>query len=128
MPETTSGSGTPARVHRLAALCAAGAEARRIALREVEAAVPQAEEGADEQAPGGVTRDWVVVRLREVAERCLQAVPPPPAKAGDAPGVWKFDAAGAIRALNLLGKQLGMFSERVEHQVSVHEDALEELE
>ena len=88
--------------------------------------------GADSLAEGrgGVDSDWVVERLREVAERCMQAVPPPAPKAGadPAPGVWKFDAGSAIRALNLLGKQMGMFSDKVEHQVSVHEDALEELE
>ncbi len=66
-------------------------------------------------------------RLREVAERCLQAVPPP-ARGKDADGVWKFDAAGAVRALNLMGKELGMFSDRVEHLVNVHEQSLEELE
>ncbi|BBD08759.1 hypothetical protein [Desulfovibrio ferrophilus] len=69
---------------------------------------------------------WVVQRLVEVVERCMQSAQAP-ASSGQAAGEWKFDTAGAIRGLTLLGKNLGMFSERVEHQVNVHEDALDEL-
>lgn len=139
---------TPGKVRRLAALCGAGGELREAALRQaaaggaatalaaVRAEVPSpAKAGnsaahASDKAKAGVDQEWVVLHLREVAERCMQAVPPPAPKAGaePAPGVWKFDAGSAIRALNLLGKQMGMFSDKVEHQVSVHEDALEELE
>ena len=137
----------PPKVRRLAALCGAGGGLREAALQSCAAggaagALAAAcgedsdQAGAKGDTPGearcrgGVDNEWVVERLREVAERCMQAVPPPAPKAGadPAPGVWKFDAGSAIRALNLLGKQMGMFSDKVEHQVSVHEDALEELE
>lgn len=70
---------------------------------------------------------WVVTRLVEVAQRCMQAVEPPLQAGGKPGGEWKFDTGGAIRALTLLGKHLGMFSERVEQESNVHEDALDEL-
>jgi hypothetical protein len=30
-------------------------------------------------------------------------------------GIWQFDSAGANRSLELLGKHLGLFVEKVEH-------------
>lgn len=61
-----------------------------------------------------ITQDWVVQGLKEVAERCLQRAP---VMAGefqerDEEGrhVWQFNAPGANKALELLGKHLGMFN------------------
>lgn len=82
-------------------------------------------------SPGGpdqLTRQWIVARLQEVVARCMQAEAVPGKKNSTEQGQYKFDAANANRALHLLGKYLHMFSERVEHQVSMHEAALEELE
>ena len=55
-------------------------------------------------------RQWVLKRLMTVAERCMQAEPV--MKNGVESGEYKFDSAGANRALELLGKELGMFVER----------------
>ncbi|WP_185643538.1 hypothetical protein [Burkholderia sp. Bp8990] len=55
-------------------------------------------------------RQWVLKRLMTVAERCMQAEPV--LKNGESTGEYKFDSAGANRALELLGKELGMFVER----------------
>ena len=49
-----------------------------------------------------ITQEWVIGSLRSVATRCLEA--------GEA-----FNPAGANRALELLGKHLGMFADRTEH-------------
>lgn len=49
-----------------------------------------------------VTQEWVVGNLKSVADRCLEN--------GEA-----FNPAGANRALELLGKHLGMFAEKHEH-------------
>lgn len=69
-----------------------------------------------------IDRAYVLRNLREVAERCLQRAPvlqynrstrsyePALDEAGNA--VWQFDVTGAIRALELLGKHLGIFSEK----------------
>lgn len=67
-----------------------------------------------------LTQDYVINGLREIAERCLQKVPVMVyhREAGcakqtidDNTGecIWKFDSAGATRALDLLGKHLGIF-------------------
>ena len=66
-----------------------------------------------------VTVDYVVSSLREVVERCLQKSPVTNAKGKqvqDEQGrdVWKFDSAGANRALELLGKHVNAFGERKE--------------
>lgn len=94
---------------------------------------PSGEPGAREggQDHDAVTRDWVVARLREVAERCMQAAPAAPARgAAGADGPhYKFDAGAAIRALGLLGKHLGMFGgPREADDAALHESALEELQ
>jgi hypothetical protein len=57
-----------------------------------------------------VDRAWVLERLKKVAERCLQEEPV--MVRGEPTGEYKFDSAGANRALELLGKELGMFVER----------------
>lgn len=60
-----------------------------------------------------LTQDWVLDRLREVTERCMQheAVLD---QEGNPTGEYKFNAAGANKAIELIGKHLGMFKEKVE--------------
>jgi len=55
-------------------------------------------------------RAWVLSRLMKVADRCMQEEPV--TKNGEPTGEYKFDSAGANRALELLGKEMGMFVER----------------
>ena len=62
----------------------------------------------------GVTQDWVVRRLRENAERAMQATPVLD-RDGKETGEWTYRGQVANRALELLGKHLGMFPDRVEH-------------
>jgi len=127
-----------------AGYAAATARARGLALLarpEVVRAValalngPGDADGTDGARQGGqdhdaVTREWVVARLREVAERCMQAAPAAPARgaAGAEGPQYKFDAGAAIRALGLLGKHLGMFGSREADEAGAHETALEELQ
>ena len=60
-----------------------------------------------------LTRQWVIEQLRTIAERCLQAQPVTD-RTGALTGEYKFDAANARGALQLLGQDLGMFVERKE--------------
>lgn len=72
-----------------------------------------------------LTREWVEKRLMKVAGRCLQEVEILTDKVGrpltetDDDGVdrmiCRFDAAGANRSLELLGKTKRMFVDRIEH-------------
>lgn len=59
---------------------------------------------------------WVLQQLRVVAERCLQRAPVRD-RSGQETGEWTFNVSGATRALELIGKHLGMFSERVDVQL-----------
>lgn len=67
--------------------------------------------------------DWVLARLRDVHDRCMQNTPVYGAgsaildengeETGEyAPIYYKFDAAGATKALELIGKHMKMFSDK----------------
>jgi phage terminase small subunit len=61
-----------------------------------------------------ITADYVLKSLKEVADRCMQAVPATD-KEGNPTGEYYFEHAGANKALELLGKHLRLFTEKVEH-------------
>ena len=58
-----------------------------------------------------LTTDYVLSGLRDVAERCRQAEPVLD-REGNPTGEYRFDSSGANRALELLGKHLGIFIEK----------------
>ena len=60
-----------------------------------------------------ITKDYVLGMLQDVAERCVQAQPVVD-RSGNATGEYKFDSAGAVAALRLLGSEVGMFTNKVE--------------
>ena len=70
-----------------------------------------------------ITQDWVLVRLADNVERCRQARPVMDKKGnqifletedGDLAPAYTFNANGANKALELLAKHLGMFTERID--------------
>ena len=56
--------------------------------------------------------EWIINNLRDIVERCMEAKEVLD-KEGNSLGYCSFNAQGAIRALELLGKHLGMFADRV---------------
>lgn len=60
--------------------------------------------------PTIVTREYVLMRLRHVADRAMSAEPVFD-KEGQPTGEYKSDFPAANKALELLGKQLGMFKD-----------------
>ena len=63
-----------------------------------------------------IDKEWVIERLRENVERAMQAQPVID-RAGHPTGSYVYNGAAANRALELLGKELGMFIERREHKI-----------
>ncbi len=63
-----------------------------------------------------VSADWVLNNLIDIAAKCSQGVPVMKMVNGTAvpTGEWKFDASGAIKANELIGKHLGMFVDRID--------------
>lgn len=84
---------------------------------EIKAAIAAAESERLERVK--LSADYVLSSLQVVAERCLQRVPVmvrrgrEMVQAQDDRGrhVWRFDSAGANRALELLGSHLKLFKE-----------------
>ncbi|MAF43018.1 MAG: terminase [Parcubacteria group bacterium] len=62
----------------------------------------------------GVSQEFVVNGLKATFARCMQ-VTPVLDKDGVPIGNYNFNASGANRALELLGKHLGMFIDKIEH-------------
>lgn len=64
-----------------------------------------------------VSADYVLLRLLDTLERCMQARPvmvwDPDAGCKVESGEYVFDSKGALRALELIGKHLGMFEDRL---------------
>lgn len=65
----------------------------------------------------GITAERVLCSLDQIADRCMQALPVLD-REGNPTGTYRFDSAGAVRALELLGKHLKLFTDRVEVDAS----------
>lgn len=72
---------------------------------------------------GAVDKVWVAKRLKEISDRCMQAEPVCDRSGkqiiietptGDLVPAFTFNAMGANRATELIGKELGMFGEQKE--------------
>jgi len=59
-----------------------------------------------------ISAEYVITSIKSVAERCMQAEPV--MVQGEATGEFKFDAAGANKSLELLGRHLKLFTDKVE--------------
>jgi phage terminase small subunit len=85
---------------------------RLVELRNIPAVGARAEEKFVEAMNDiAAERKWVLSSLKDVAKRCMQAEPVLDSK-GTPTGQYTFQASGANRALELLGKEYGMFVDR----------------
>lgn len=66
----------------------------------------------------GISVQWVLDSFKSIAERCMQAEAVTD-REGNPTGEYKFDSAGANKAVESIGKYLGMFKEKVEHSGSL---------
>lgn len=119
-------NGTQAAIRAGYSAKTANEQASRLLANVSVAAAIQA--ALDERAERtNITADYVINGIREVAERCMVRAPvmagsgKDRAQAIDLEGrhVWSFDAPGANKAFELLGKHLKLFTEKVEHTGNV---------
>lgn len=87
---------------------------------EIAAAIEAAQAKLSEKTE--ITQEWVLGNLKNIAERCMQVAPVLDRKGeqvhvenadGDLVPAFVFNAAGATRAVELLGKHIGMFTDKV---------------
>lgn len=64
-----------------------------------------------------IDADWVLMQLKKVADRCMQeeAV----TVGGEPTGEFKFDSSGANKALELIGKNKKMFTDKIEQDTKL---------
>jgi phage terminase small subunit len=84
----------------------------------------------------GVSVQWVLNNFKEIVERCMQKTPVmkfnraekcmEQVRDENGEGIWQFDANGANRANELIGKHIGMFTEKLDVSLTINSwDALE---
>ena len=88
----------------------------------IQAAIQEAQSKLSERT--GITQDYVLSNIQKVVERCMQQeavrardgspllVEGPE---GNLACLFEFKEAGALKGLELLGKHLGMFKDKIEH-------------
>lgn len=81
---------------------------------------------SERQQRTAITADYVLHSLHEIAQRCMQKSPvmTKGEQAIDDEGrhMWSFDAKNAIRALELIGRHMGMFNDKNKEQQETPED------
>lgn len=70
-----------------------------------------------------INREYVVDRLKQNVERAMQFEEVKDTK-GNGTGEFRYEGSVANKALELLGKDIGMFKERVEHSGTVTLESL----
>ncbi len=95
-------------------------------LRNVEVSQAINSAMSERQERTALNADYVLHSLHEIAQRCMQKSPVmvKGEQAIDDEGrhLWTFDAKNAIRALELLGKHMGMFSDKNREQEETPEE------
>ncbi len=78
-----------------------------------------------------VSQDYVVLQLMETYRRCLEATPvlkfDPNTGQTEETGRYQFDSKGALRALELLGKHLGMYNDKLQVSGQLNTGQLENV-
>lgn len=64
-----------------------------------------------------INDQFVLSQLREIVDRCMQAAPVLD-KDGEPTGIWSFNPSGANKALELLGRHLGLWNDKLSLQLT----------
>lgn len=74
-----------------------------------------------------ITADKVLRDIEETRVRCMQGEPVLD-REGNETGEWKFEAHAALKASELQGKHIKMFTEKIEHSGHIKTDSLTDEE
>lgn len=88
---------------------------RLLANANISAEIDKRQQKLQEET--GISVQWVLNNLKYVAERCM--APEPLADKDGNIVEWRFDSTGANKALENIGKHLGMFKDKIEHSGSM---------
>lgn len=91
----------------------------------IAAAIGKAQEARAKKAE--ISAEFVINSLRDIARRC-QELEPVLDKQGRPTGTYRFDSAGANKALELLGKHLKLYTDKIDLRVIRSIDDLTEDE
>jgi len=88
---------------------------------EIQSAIAAAQQDRAKRVE--ISQDYVLSNLTEIVERTMQRAPVCNMKGeqvqdDEGNNLWEFDAKSANRALELLGKHLGLFTDKVQQEVS----------
>jgi phage terminase small subunit len=64
-----------------------------------------------------ISADYVLNGIKELTERCIQAVPVLDEN-GEKTGEWRFEVSGGFKGYELLGKHLKLFTDKVDADFS----------
>jgi Terminase small subunit len=107
---------------------AAQSASRLLRNAEIQARIEVLRNAMAEQAieRAALTRSYVITCLMTIVEQCMQHEPIRD-KSGIVLGHARYNPMAAIRALEFLGKELGMFKGRPERQTTMDNMTLEEM-
>lgn len=116
--QLVAGGQSPTKAYALAGYSEIGAHAsaaRLLRNATIRARVTELQKAVSERTAEkiSVDRAWVLARLRENVDRAMQVVEITDSK-GKPTGEYRYEGQVANRALELLGRELGMFRERLE--------------
>lgn len=78
-----------------------------------------------------VTQDYVVLQLLDTYQKCLEETPvmkfDPDLGEMVETGKYQFDSRGALRALELLGKHLGMYNDKLQVDTKINTGQLDNV-
>lgn len=81
-----------------------------------EREIIHAQATADAIKSTALTKEWIIQTLMQNVARAMQATPVRTDDDGEALGEYQYQGSVANRALELLGKELGMFVERTQNE------------
>ncbi|WP_180052041.1 terminase small subunit [Acinetobacter sp. YH12099] len=91
--------------------------AQNLAKLSISEAIAEAQAKREERTQ--ITQDYVLTNIQKVIERCMQVQQVDncltQTEDGELAQAFMFKEQGALKGLELLGKHLGMFKEKIEH-------------